>query len=157
MLKTNQEMKNSVLMTVEFDFKGQSYAPSMRLDLDEYFRMDKNLNDCYRLLAQANGIGLYSYELEVMEIEPIQFSEPQGVAESYVQDGRVDWDELKKAWREQFSFDRVATIATKYFNVENMNEHPKLAAALLEAYAFGKDDGRHEMRMESVLNEGFYG
>jgi hypothetical protein len=108
-------------------------------------------------LAKAGDIGFYSHELDVMMSEELEFEEPKGLVEQFLTDGVLDWQGLKKAWKESSQVLEVAVIANKFFNVENMDEHPKLAAALMEAYQQGKLNGSKKIISNQRLNEGFYG
>ncbi len=152
-----QNIRNSVVAHVSFDFKGKHYSPSVVVDLDHFFNRKKSVDDLYVDLAHDAGIGLYSYELEVMMCDEILFKEPIGFAEGMVADDRMDWVRLEKAWREDAGLQQMANIANKHFNVENIDDHPRLVAALVEAYQLGMAQAPKKVPLNPGLNEGFYG
>ena len=137
-------MRNSITIGVEFDFKGKHFSPKTKLDLDKFLQGNKDFEAFYIALGEANGIGLYSYELEVMMSEELLFSEPVGVAEKFFHQGEVDWEGLQEAWLQDFEFQKLDAIANNIFNVENLSEHPKLAIALQMAYDAGSAQGMRE-------------
>lgn len=134
-------MRNSIIISVEFDFKGQHFAPKTKLDLDKFMQGDQNLELCFFALADANGIGRYSYELDVMMSEQLLFSEPVGVVKHFFHQGQIDWQGFQQAWLQDFEFQKLEAIANNIFNVENLSEHPKLAIALQMAYEAGSAQG----------------
>ncbi len=156
-MKETSNSRNSVVLRTAFDFKGKHFTPSASLDLDQFFRSGNDMDYCYTMLAQANDIGLYSYELEVMMCNELVFSEPTGWAVGHVENGRADWEALEHAWRNQACLLEAAEIASKHFNIENLDEHPRLAAALMDAYRLGSDTVAKKNIANNGLNEGFYG
>ncbi len=72
-------MSNQVTASILFCFKGTSYSPSLDLDLDRYMHTSGHIPNLYPLIARANNFDLYSYEYEMMQAEPIKFSNPQGM------------------------------------------------------------------------------
>jgi len=150
-------LKNSVRISLEFYFKGEKFNPSTIINLDTHLQGKRTIEHCYLELAKAGNIGLYSYELEVMLMEPIVFSEPTGIAQECVVDGEMAWKKLEEAWGILSGLRDVAPIANKIFNVENIDVHPKLAAALMEAYQKGYEVASKEGQMNTGMNEGFYG
>ncbi len=151
------KIRNSVVAFVGFDFKGKHFNPSVIVDLDYFFNRKRDVEDLYVDLAHEAGIGLYSYELEVMMCDEIEFRDPTGIAEGLVENGRIDWDRLEKAWQENTGLKEMAGIANKYFNVENIDDHPRLVAALAEAYQLGIARAPKTVPLSSGLSEGFYG
>ena len=57
-------MKNSITATIEFDFKGERFTPSLEIDLNEHMQAIGKLPDFHGLIAAANSIGIYSYEYD---------------------------------------------------------------------------------------------
>jgi hypothetical protein len=98
-------MKNKIVASVEFYFKGERYSPKTTIDLDLLMKSQNNSQDALALmhpmLAKENGIDLYSYEFEIMLEEPIQFSEATGIATDYLRDGQFFIEDFKKAWQEE--------------------------------------------------------
>ena len=130
-------MKTSVKASLQFYFKGEAFAPSVTIDLDAFFASGKATESCYADLARSIGLDNYRHEYDVMCCEEIVYADATGIAVNYVHDGAMDWQGLEQAWRKQGDVRAVGNIANKYFNVENMEAHPKLAAALLSAYREG--------------------
>ncbi len=74
-------MNSRIVAKIEFDFKGQHHAPFIEFDLDAWAeKSEGEPPDFVSHIAKMNGIGAYSYELEMMEMETILFSLPQGLA-----------------------------------------------------------------------------
>ncbi len=150
-------MNNRMKASLNFYFKGEKFEPSVTLDLDLYFQGHHDLGFIYDALAKSINIDEYRHEYDVMVMQDIIFSEPQGIAVDYVQDGQVDWFGLTQAWHDAVDLDILKPIANKFFNVENLQDDPKLAAALLAAYRLGQQTPAADAAVNTSLNEGFYG
>ncbi len=150
-------MDNSIKASLSFYFKGEHFEPSAVIDLDRYFQLQKDMGFIYDMLAKSMGLDEYRHEYDVMRCEDISFSDATGIAADFVCDGRLDWDRLEKAWQEQQDFMVLTPIANKFFNVENLKDDPKLAAALLAAYRAGQNKSPDHVETKLGLNEGFYG
>ncbi len=131
-------MKNSVVVGVEFYFKGEKFTPSIPLDLDQFVRSGGGFEELYPTIARQNGIGAYSYEFEMMQAEELTFSEATGIAADYVHDGRLDVEGFKVALSEQQGLEVIRPIAEEHLGVTELNQQPDLKAALLAAYAKGQ-------------------
>lgn len=127
-------MINTVLASIEFDFKGVRYNLSAIIDIDICMRHDEPMQYIYHMLAAENGIGLYTYELEVMAMEKIEFSEPSSLVSKFLNDGLLDLEGLHKAWQIEKTHSILQPIAQKHLGIETLNDHPELKAALIEAY-----------------------
>jgi len=149
--------KNSVRASVDFYFKGEKFSPSMILDIDVYLEGKYNAYYIYTELGKSIGLDAYRHEFDVMEVETIVFSQATGLVVDYVQDGTVAWQALEHAWQKQSDERAIAEIANKCFGVENINGHPKLAAALLAAFRAGAKAEQATRSTNTGLNEGFYG
>lgn len=141
-------MRNSIKIRVDFDFQGQHFQPELVLNLDMFFQQEQSLEALFFLLAEANGIGRYSYELEVMMSQTLDFSEPKGIAVQHFHDGQVNWQTMYGDWLRDLEMRKLETIAYQFFSVENLNEHPKLIQALEQAYAAGLAQG-----IKQTINE----
>lgn len=133
-------MNNRITASIEFYFKGQRHAPSLRIDLDDYIRDEDELAALYRLIAVANGIDLYSYEYEMMQAEELTFSEASGAAAGFLHDGRFDLAGFIASRRDADTSGRLAGIAREYLGVEDLAARPELEAALQAAYRAGRHD-----------------
>jgi len=76
-------MTNKVTAAVEFYFKGETYRPTLTLDLDNIMQQYGAVPALYPLLAEKNNIDSYAYEYEVMISEQIRFNEPTGLAKQF--------------------------------------------------------------------------
>lgn len=133
-----KDMKNSIVASVAFDFKGERHTPSMVLDLDEMMARGGGLNNLHHSIAVANGIDAYSYEYEMMMADEIHFEQPEGMAVEFLNEGQFDIEGFKTKWREQQAIEVVRSIAERCVGVTDLDSKPKLKAALVEAYLAGK-------------------
>ena len=123
---------------MEFYFKGEKYSPSTRIDLDRMMETRGELPPLVTLLARENGIDLYSYQYEVMEMEEIHFSEVEGFVADFIHDGVLDFEGFAEKWREEKVLTDLAGIARRCMGVEDLSDQPELKSALLEAYQQGQ-------------------
>lgn len=133
-------MSNRVTISAEFSFKGQQLTPTCELDLDDIVSEDGQLPDLYMLLANNNNIGLYSYEYEMLQSEPVIFSNAQGIIRDFIHDGELDVAGFEKAWKEQRIYSRLQAIANRQLGIDDLQQNPSIAQALLDAYQLGKED-----------------
>jgi len=126
-------MNNSVDAGLTFYFKGEKFEPSATIDLDTYFREDKDMVYIYDMLAKSIGLNEHRHEYDVMVMEDVVFTNPQGIAKDYVSNGQVDWQGLSKAWKAQDKHAKVQALASKHFSEEELKANPKLMQALLDA------------------------
>lgn len=131
-------MKNTLKASVIFCFKGESYEPSITLELDEYLAINANIPDLYPMIAQANNHDLYSYEYEMMQAEKIVFSDAEGLVADYVADGRFDIEGFQAAWKEKRLLNQLQEIAQRILSVKDIHQQPDLKQALMESYHLGK-------------------
>jgi hypothetical protein len=135
-------MKNSLVASIEFYFKGEKYSPSARIDLDRMMETGGELPSLVTLLARENGIDLYSYQYEVMEMEEIHFSEVQGFVADFIHNGMLDFEGFADKWQEQKVLDELAGIARHCLDLEDLGAQPGLKDALLEAYRLGQKNAQ---------------
>ena len=131
-------MSNKVTASILFSFKGQTLTPSVELDLDQQMQAGGKLPDLYPLIARANGYDMYSYEYEMMQAEEIQFSQPEGLIADFIQDGKLDIEAFESAWHTQQILDKLQRIASEHLNIDDLQQHPDVQTALLEAYKIGR-------------------
>jgi len=133
-------MKNEIIASIEFYFKGVQYLPSLVLDLDKMMvnagQLQRRL---YDTIALANNIDSYSYEYEMMLAEDIIFSDAKGLAEEFLHDGHFDMDGFEQAWRNSQNRSLLVEIARVHMKIDNLDDHPQLEAALAAAYQQGKN------------------
>ncbi len=139
--------KNSFTAFVEFDFRGKSFTPSLEFDLDNIMASHGELpEDLHLIIAQANDIGTYSYELDVMESEPVQYRDIQGFVGEYINDGVFDAYEFEKRWHIENTRAQLKLIAQTHLGETALQEDSELYKALSAAYELGKKDGlRHRV------------
>ncbi len=135
-------MNNSIVASVEFYFKGERFAPSLPLDLDKVARNEGSLERLHHSIAVANGIGVHSYEYEMMQAEDLQFDKPTGMAVEFFHDGQFDMEGFLAKWNEAWILDKVRPIAEAHVGVTDLDAKPKLKASLIAAYQAGLADGR---------------
>jgi len=127
-------LQNTVLASLEFYFKGVRHDLSAVIDMDACMRHDDAIQYIYHTLASENGIGLYSHELDVMIMEDIQLSNPTGMVADFFNEGELDIDGFYKAWQLQKVINTLQPIAKKHLGIDNLDEHPALKSALIEAF-----------------------
>ncbi|EAU53579.1 hypothetical protein [Mariprofundus ferrooxydans] len=125
---------NLVEAQVEFDFKGIRYAPAAIINLDECMRHHDPVDYIFRMLAADCGIGTYSHEFDIMIEGELSFDHPTGLATDCVTDNKLDFERFRKAWLEECTMRILQPIAATYLSITNLDEHPKLKAALIAAY-----------------------
>jgi len=132
--------KNTINATIEFDFKGAHHAPFIEFDLDDWARKSEGqLPDFVNHIAKNNGIGTFSYELEVMETVPVTFSEPKGLAIDFLdkENQSFDFDGFYQAWQEAFVFEQLNAICQTTFK-HSLDKESDLYQALSKAYFLGQ-------------------
>jgi hypothetical protein len=130
-------MSNHITASVEFYFKGEKIVSSIEIDIDSHMQASGQLPDLYPLLAQAINLGFYSYEYEMLQAETILFSKAKGLIAEHVNEGLLDFDAFESAWKENSVIEKLQTIAQQNLSVEDLQQHPELKNALLEAYRLG--------------------
>lgn len=134
-------MKNSFVASVEFYFKGEKYTPSARIDLDRLMETSGGIPSLYALLARENGIDLYSYQYEVMQVEDIRYSEVEGFVADFIHNGELDVQGFMDKWQEEKVLADLAAIARRCLGVKDLAQQPELANALREAFQLGRSVG----------------
>jgi len=131
-------MKNTIVISAEFFFKGEKLSPSMMIDLDAHIRSKNNLAALYPLLAKSNNIDLYSYEYEILQAENLIFSEAMGLAAPFLENGIFDIDAFEQALQDKNIIETVSTIAKTILSIDDLDTQPVLKTALIEAYKLGQ-------------------
>lgn len=132
-------MHSQVTIQIDFSFKGETYHPSLLLDLDSLMREYERLPDLYVLLATRNQIDTYSYLYEVMCAHEIHFQDATGLADQYLADGQFDIAGFEQAWREQQQLRQLADIAQQYMGITDLSQQPALQQGLMAAFRLGKE------------------
>ena len=132
-------MNNNIIATIPFDFKGEHYTPSAKIDLDDFVENDKELSNIFSSIAAQNQIGLYSYEYEVLLSSEIIFSQPEGSAKQFYTDAKFDLDRFRDEYHENKMLHAIEEIAREYLQVDELEQNPALKRALLKAYRYGRE------------------
>ncbi|MFV1982010.1 MAG: hypothetical protein ACC657_00600 [Thiohalomonadales bacterium] len=134
-------MKNIITATIEFNFKGETFTPSITIDLNEHVLSNNYFPDLCALIATANNIDHYSYEYEMMQAQKIKFSNAIGFVENFVEGNELNIENFTSAWHDKIVKEKLVLIAESYMDVKDLSQHPDLENALLEAYNLGKKEG----------------
>jgi len=132
-------MSNHITASIEFYFKGEKITSSIELDIDPHMHATGQLPDLYPLLAQAINLGFYSYEYEMMQAEAILYNNAKGLIAEHVKDGLFDFNSFEAAWIEIQTLDKLQKIAQDALSIDDLQQHPKIKNALLNAYKLGKN------------------
>ena len=139
-------MKNEIVASVEFYFKGECYSPEIIIDLDQLMKSSQEDHDrlalIYVKLAKEGNIDTYSYQYEMMLGETIKFNKATGVAANYCQDGVFSMDDFENAWHDNTILNHIQTIAKQYLAIDDLTKNPDLKNALMEAFLAGKHEGK---------------
>ena len=130
-------MKNSIRVSLEFSFRGETYSPSAVIDLDSIDGSEGAPN-WHAILATFNNIDTYSYAYEVMEASELNFSDSTGTATRYVADGHFDFDGFIKARSQAQIVAPLQDIAKQTLGIDNLENEPRIKQALLQAFELGK-------------------
>ena len=143
-------MTHRLVATIEFDFQGRHYAPSVELDVEDQMERCGCLPDIYALLARTAGIDDYSYEIDIMLMEPISYSAATGLIAHYIDDDGLDIDGFNAAWHSQRRDRLLGEIAERCRRQDTDNREEALKIALKEAYELGSDDAQREYRLRTA-------
>lgn len=131
-------MKNTIVISAEFFYKGIKLSPSVKIDLDEHVKAQKSIESLYPLLAKSNDIDFYSYEYEMLQAEDLAFSEAKGLASSFLTEDIFDIEAFEQALHEENIIRDVSHIASTILSVVDLDSQPVLKTALIEAYKLGQ-------------------
>ena len=133
-------MKNIITVSTIFSFKGKKFSPSLTLELDTYMQSSGCIPDLYPLIANANGIDLYSYEYEMMQAEPLRIEHAEGPVAEHVIDGTLDTDSFSAAWYEHKRQASIRKIIAKNGLSHILEQYPEIEPSLLEIYKAGEEN-----------------
>lgn len=129
-------MNNSIRVSAVYSFKGETFSPSVVIDLDALVEQAE-LPDFHAVLARQTGLDPYSYAFEVMQEAQLHFSEASGLAAAYLHDDHFDFTGFAAAVRHQRIMPQLQDIAARVLEIHDLDEHPALREALLQAYLLG--------------------
>jgi len=127
---------NTVTTTIEFDYQGQHYDLKTVIDIDHIIHHEDFFNSVYTSIARANDIGTYSYQLEVMLDQEINFSNEKGCVVGCVNNGNLNLGLLRESYQKAECVPKVELIMHKHFTEDQYSE--QIIQALMEAYLEGK-------------------
>lgn len=130
-------MRNSIEASLEFSYRGETFMLCKILDLDAVLAQHIELDSLHRVLAVEHGIDTYSYQFEVMEVEEICFSNPQGDALNYWHEGVFDFEAYLNDHQSVAQYVPLQVIALREMGIADLSQHPQLKSALLCAYQLG--------------------
>jgi len=145
----NKPMKNTIVASLQFDFRGNSFNPVISVDLDVLMQRQGELNDLYDMLAVSIGLDAYRHEYDVMVMQEIIFSEPFGLVSDFVTAGKLNFDAFIEAWKKQKALKAIQPIARKYLDISDLDQHPDIRSALLESYLSGKKTIQNKEKLQS--------
>lgn len=133
-------MNNSIRVSLEYSFKGETHTPSAVIDLDS-IADSEGAPDWHALLATCNKIDTYSYTYEVMRATEPQFSDATGLASASLAHGRFDFDGFLRMRERARTLEQLQQIAKATLSIESLDAEPKVRAALLQAFELGTRTG----------------
>ncbi len=132
---------DKVTAHLSFDYRGQSHEMSAELVLaDCLWSSADGVLDAPRLIADANGVDVWSYEFEIMQQSEVWFDDAQGLASVFVQDGRFDAAGYRAAWQQQV--DAMLSPEWHALIAGNADWHVRLQQAIRQAWLQGYAAGR---------------
>ena len=131
-------MKNQITAKVEFSFKGDVFSPSAIIDLDQVMAQQDPQPSFHLMIAQENAIDTYSYLYEVMEQAEVIFTDAQGIAAEFLNDGSFNLLALQEVWCEAKLEQMYQEIAVTEIGADALTQYPGLKNALVKAYELGK-------------------
>ena len=132
-------MANKITASITFHFKGEAFTPCLELDLDELMQRYNGLPPLHETLAAENNIDSYSYQYEMLLGEDIQFSDAEGDAVSFLNDGQFDHVAYEHFWLQKNILNHLQKIMHTELDIDDIEQHPKLMQAMLAAFQYGQD------------------
>ncbi len=141
-------MPNSIVITSIFSFKGETYSPSIKIDLDALMTSiqddtelepNKLLTSIYPRLAASLDIDSYSYAYEIMLAADVKYSAAEGIAALFLQDESFDFSSFYKKWLADKTLGVLQIIVDEYLPEVDLSQPTAIKSALLAAYAAGKN------------------
>lgn len=136
-------MKNSIVVKIPFNFRGEFFEPKSRINLEEWVHQEGGAPyEWVEHVAVENGIGGYSYELEVMESSELLFESPTGLAIPFYdsETEQFDFEGFKQHWQASQAQAALDLIHQTVF-AEPLNTESKIYQAMIQAYQAGQDAG----------------
>ena len=71
-------------------------------------------------------------------VEDIRYDQAEGFVSEFINHGVLDNEGFEKKWRELKALEILGSIAKRILDIDELEQHPKLKSALLEAYLKGE-------------------
>ena len=130
-------MKNTLTVQISFSYQGVTYTPSATIDLDSYLQRNEPIPDFFSLVARENNIDAYSYQYEVMEMGQYQYLQATGLAQQFCTLDSFDLGGFEKAWKDRDIEEKIAEIALKFLQIDDLSANKSVRNALFNAYLLG--------------------
>lgn len=132
-------MKNTVIVQVNYSFKGENFSPSLRFELDKFAKQNNDFSSLYLQIAQYNKIDSYSYAYEVMQSSELLFHSPTGNVIDFIDNGKCDLNAYQYQLNQQIMFNQLEAIAADILGIIDIHtkEHQAISKALAQAYLVG--------------------
>ena len=127
---------HSLLASLSFDYQGKSYELQSVINIENIISHEDFYQSVYLQLAQEHDIDLYSYQLEIMMDQTIQFSQAKGCTEGCIDNQTLNLVLLRQHYEQVLCVERVGIVAEKHLDSSELTEGVK--KALIEAYQLGK-------------------
>jgi hypothetical protein len=125
-------MQNTIKVKATFDYKAKTYDLSCVVDIDNLIHHEDIILSIYNILARENNIGMYSYELEVLQDSLLEFLEPTGYVQKCFKDGIFDIASLHIEYKNHHIEQKSKELIKKY----NLNDSENIILAIKEACLF---------------------
>lgn len=132
-------MANKISASITFNFKGETFTPSIELDLDQLMKRYNALPPLHQTLADENNIDNYSYHYEILLSEDIQFSNAEGDARQFLNKGKFDQIAFEQFWFQKNIINKLQQIVQAELAIDDIEQHPKLKQAMLAAFQYGQN------------------
>ncbi len=132
-------MKNSIDARVEFSFQGKDYELVSHIDLDARALLVEHAPSFHQILARDHHIDTISYLYEVMLEADLEFINAQGSALDFLHDRYFDMDAFTRQAKMHQLTAMLQPIAQRELGIHNLEQHPGIKNALLQAYQLGRE------------------
>ena len=131
-------MNNRVTASIEYSFKGETKTLRSEFDIDALMTEHREMPSLNDLIARKHGFDSYSYEYDVILAEEVIFEEASGPIAGFIENGELDVHAFSEHWDATIADRKLQEIAARLLNVDSLDEHPALKAALREAWDHGQ-------------------
>ena len=127
-------MENRITANMVFYFKGEKLELSTTIVLDTHMEQGRSLHPLYNLLAHSNNIDVYSYEYEIMQQEEVFFTQAEGLAKEFLDNGIFNFEGFAQKWSEEKIMRELKFIVKHNMDIDDIDTVPGLKQTLLNAY-----------------------